>query len=187
MKRTFALLFVLALVVSACGDDDTGGDGPGGGDAPAGLVDDLTEQILGGSATSSDVPFDDEQAACFAVGLIDEFGAEAMVDALQMEFDEFMAQASNSERMSVVNTMLDCVDFEEMMAAEFGGALSDESARCVSEAFVGSDAFRQALANSFDATATDPFDDPAVIEELLPAMLGCMSAEELANLGGLDG
>lgn len=185
MKRLSALLLVFVLVIAACGDDDTGSDdgGSGGGDAPAGLVDDLTQEILEGSSSDSDLPLTDEQAACFATGLIDDFGAERMVDALQLEFEEFMANASLDERMTVVDTMLECMDFSEMMATEFGSQMSAESAECVADAFVESQAFRVALANSFGDSTDDPFEDPAVMEEVLPAMLECLSAEELMNLG----
>lgn len=182
MKRAIALLFALTLVLTACGDDDAGTDSGAGADSP--VVDDLTQEILEGSGSPSDVPLSDEQAACFAVGLVDEFGGDAMVEAIQLEFDEFMAQASAEDRLTVVDTMLDCVDFSSTMSAEFDGAISSESATCLADAFVGSDAFRSALANSFDGSGADPFEDPALLEEMLPAMLECLSAEELVQLGG---
>lgn len=181
MKRAIALLFTVALVVSACGDDDSGNSATTGAVSP--VVEDLTQEILTGDGPDSDVPFTQEQAACFAAGLVDEFGSEAMADALQMSFDEFMAGATPEQRLTVVDQMLDCVDFASMMTAEFGGTISDESARCLGDAFVGADAFRTALANSFDDSGTDPFDDPALLEEMLPAMLECLSAEELIQLG----
>jgi hypothetical protein len=184
MKRISALLLALALALAACGGDDAGG---GGASADSDVVDDLTQEILEGSGAGSDTPFTDEQAACFALGLVDEFGAETMVEALQMEFEEFMAAASPGERAVVVDTMLDCVDFGALMAAELGDAISAESASCIGDAFTNSDAFREALANSFDESGGDPFEDDAMFAEVFPAMLECLSAEELANLGGLEG
>lgn len=197
MKRAAALLIVLALVLAACGDDDTtattaGSDGTTAttAGAPAttaaggqDVIDELTQELL----DESDTPFTDEQAACFAVGLVDEFGGEFMVNALQMSFDDFMAQASQDERMTVVDTMLECVDFGAMMVAEVDGAISDESARCIGDAFAASEAFRTALANSFDATAGDPFEDDALMAEVFPSLLECLSAEELLQLGGSEG
>lgn len=182
MKRAIALLFAMALVAVACGDDDGGATTTAGAVSP--VVADLTQEILSGDGPDSDVPFTQEQAACFAAGLVDEFGGEVMADALQMSFEEFMAGATSDQRLTVVDQMLDCVDFSAMMTAEFGGTISDDSARCLGDAFVGADAFRAALANSFDQSGTDPFDDPALLEEMLPAMLECLSAEELIQLGG---
>jgi hypothetical protein len=194
MKRAAALLIALVLVLAACGDDDAGTDttagdttattSAGGGD----VVDELTREILSDSSTGSD-GFTEEQAACFAVGLVDEFGAEVMVDALQMEFEEFMAAASLEDRMTVVDTMLDCVDFGAVMVAELDGEISAESANCIGDAFGNSEAFRNALANSFDGSATDPFDDPALMEDILPAMFECLTEEELTAImgGSLEG
>jgi hypothetical protein len=185
MKRAAALLIALVLVLAACGDDDAATDtttattGAGSGT----VVDELTQEILSDSSVGSD-GFTEEQAACFAVGLVDEFGAEVMVDALQMEFDDFMAASSLEDRMTVVDTMLGCVDFGAVMVAELDGEISAESANCIGDAFGNSEAFRNALANSFDGSAADPFDDPALMEDILPAMFECLTEDELAAILG---
>ena len=189
MNRAVALLFALALVVTACGDDDatdnTGAPTPTDA-ASSAVINELQQEILAGADTGSDIPLDDAQALCFASGLVGEFGAEAMGQAVQMEFEEFMAQATPAERLIVVDTMLGCVDFTETMAGQFDGAISAEAATCLSDSFIGSDAFRTALANSFGSADTDPFEDPALVAEMLPAMLECLTAEELLNLGSDD-
>jgi len=86
VKRLFVAGVALMVAVAACGDDD-------GADArDSELTSDLAAQIL--ADTDSDaVPFTDENTVCFAGALIDEFGGERMVDALDMEFEEFMAAA----------------------------------------------------------------------------------------------
>ena len=175
MKRIIPALVALAMLVAACGDDDSGGD-----DA---LVADLRQQILEGTPDDADIPLSDEDAACFASGLIDSFGAERMAGALQMEFEEFMQDATESERLAVVDTMLDCIDFGAVMADQFGEGLSSDSAECLGDAFATSEGFRTAIAASFGGSSTDPFDDPALLEEMLPAMLECLTAEELIQLG----
>lgn len=179
MKRAAALLITVMLLLAACGDDDAGTT-----EADEALVGDLTQEILEGSTTGADAAFTEEQAACFAVGLLDEFGADAMVEALQMDFEEFMAEASTDERMTVVDTMLECVDFGAVMVAELEGEISAESAACIGDAFGDSEAFRTALANSFDGSTADPLDDPALIQDVLPAILQCLTEDELAELFG---
>jgi hypothetical protein len=166
----------MVLVAGACGDDDSAS----GSDDE--LVGGLTQLILDDTDTG-DVPFTEQDAACFAKGLVNELGGARMVEAMEMEFEEFMDQASAAERREVVDIMLECVDFGGLLTAEFSTAISAESSQCLSDAFVGSSAFRDALADSFGTAAADPFDDPAVQEELIPAMFNCLSAEELVQLG----
>ena len=100
-----------------------------------------------------------------------------------------MAGATAEQRMTVVDTMLDCVDFGAVMVAELEGEISAESAACIGDAFGNSEAFRTALANSFDSSATDPFEDWALMEDMIPAMFECLTEEELTAImgGSLDG
>lgn len=185
MKKVIVAVFALALIAAACGDDDATATtvANGGTSANSALIKGLTEQIQGSSTSPGDVPLSDEQAACFATNLIDTFGGQRIAEAMDMEFEQFMAQASTEERLTVVDSMLGCIDFGTVMAAQFGDVVSADSARCMGDAFVGSTAFRTALANSFGPSSADPFEDPALLEEMLPAMLECFTAEELINLG----
>lgn len=179
MNRMIPALLALLLVLAACGDDDGGDASPGADDD---LVSGLTEQILSDTDTD-DFPLTNAQAGCFAEGLIGEFGGERMVEAMDMEFEDFMTGASQTERRQVVDTLLECADFGAMLTAEFSSDVSPESSRCLADAFTGSDVFRDALANSFGSDAGDPFEDPALFEAIFPAMLECLSPEELLQLG----
>ncbi len=183
MRRVIPLL-ALALVMAACGDDDTGGEGTTttGGDG-AELVAALRTQISEDSGSGGFV-VNDEQAGCFAVGLIDEFGAGTMADAIGGEFSDFMGSISSAERRTVIDIMFGCVDLAEGLAAELGadGAISLDSARCISEAMLASDDFRDVLAESF-VDAGGAFENPALVETLLPAMFSCLTPEELAQIG----
>jgi len=182
MTRMAAILLALALVVVACGDDDSGAVSQAGGDNSE-LISNLTQKIVADSPNDSDFQFDDAQAACFVKGLVDNLGADRMGEALQMEFDEFMVQASAQERSDVVDMMLRCADFGQVLAQEFASSISQDSSNCLADAFVGSDVFRTALADSFGENAANPFDDPELAVELLPIMLECLSAEELIQIG----
>lgn len=178
--RHFAIAVItIALVAVACGDDDSG---TAGGQDNSELISGLTARIVDDSQ-GDDIVFNEAQAACFATGLLDQFGSERLAAALDLEFEEFMAQASLDERRRVVDTMFGCVDFGGLLAAQFGGAVSGESATCLADAITGGDAFRDAMANSFGPDAGNPFDDPALAEAMLPVMLDCLTAEELVQLG----
>jgi hypothetical protein len=176
MKRTVTISLALLLAVAGCGDDDAGG----GGDVA--LMGDLAEQIKGGQ-TGDQLGLSDEDAVCFASGLIDALGGERMADALQLEFEEFMSGASIQERRTVVDAMFDCIDFGALMTQEVAGEISADAANCLGDGLAASDGFRDALTQSF-GSADDPFEDPALLGELLPVVLECLSAEELIQLGG---
>jgi hypothetical protein len=174
MKRFVAIAALLSLIAVSCGDDDaTDGNDP--------LVTDFTEQITAGR-TSDQFGFTDEDAVCFAGGLIDELGGERIAGALDLEFEEFMAGASDQERKTVVDVLINCADFASLLTAEFSQAISGDSARCLGDAFVASEGFRAALADSF-GTGADPLDDEELMGEMLPVMFDCLSAEELIELG----
>lgn len=177
--RIIATMLALVLVIAACGDDDS----PGVGGDNSRLVGDLTAVIAAENQSSSDFPMSDDQAACFATALIDVLGAERMAGALDQEFEEFMSTASQTERRAVVDAMFDCADFGAAMTAEFSSDISPDSAQCLGEAFTASDDFRDAVAESFTAAGNAAFDDPSVMAALLPAMLECLSADELIQLG----
>jgi hypothetical protein len=176
MRRPAAFALIIALVAVACGDDTPAAD-------PA-LVAGLSQRISASQSGSGVFEMTDPEVECFATGIIGLFGAERITAALDLEFSAFMATATAGERRAVVDTMLDCVDLGAGLARELGaeGTISAESARCLADTMLASDAFRDATAESF-VSETDPFDDPALVSALLPAMLECLTAEDLGNLG----
>ena len=95
-----------------------------------------------------------------------------------------MAPAAAAERREVVDIMLGCVELGDDLARELGGdgELSEDAARCLADTMLESDAFRDATAESFVSDG-DPFQDPDLVAALLPPMLECVSAEDLAELG----
>jgi hypothetical protein len=177
MRRLIPLAIVLALGATACGDDTPSAD-------PA-LVSGLRRQISASQQGSGPLEMTDDEIECFAIGIIDLFGAERITASLDLEFSEFMSTATPGERRTVVDTMFDCADLGPALAAELagGGDISADSARCLADSLLASEAFRDATAESF-ASSSDPFDDPELVGELLPVMLQCLSAEDLAELGG---
>jgi len=173
MHRLVSILLAIVLVAPACGDDDSGGDS-------AALVQSLRTRILETDA-SSDFAISNEEAQCFAEGLLDELGAGGVAEAIGQEFETFMAGATAQERRAVVDIMFGCVDMESALAAEIQGDISEESARCVAAAMIESDEFRSAVADGFDAGA-EVFENPDLVAALLPAMLSCLTADELARI-----
>jgi len=177
MRRLVPLALVIALVSLACGDDDTAPADPA-------LVAGLRQRISENQQDSGGPEMSDAEIECFAIGIIDLFGADRITAGIDMEFSAFMGTATQEERRSVVDTMFECVDLALDLAEELGagGEVSAESARCLADVMLANDAFRDATAEAF-VSSTDPFDDPELVAELLPPMLECMIAEELGDLG----
>jgi hypothetical protein len=176
VRRIVIIVVATMLLAAACGDDDSGGDS-------AALVQSLRTQILDTDA-SSDFAISDDEAQCFAEGLIDELGADRVTEALgqDQDFETFMAGATAQERRAVVEVMFGCVDMESAIASEMQGDISEESARCVAAAMIDSEEFRSAVADGFVAGA-QVFENPELVTALLPAMLTCLTADELARIG----
>lgn len=173
MRRIVTLVLATMLIASACGGDDSGGESEA-------LVQSLRTQILETDA-SSDFAISNDEAQCFAEGLLDELGAERLSGAFDQDFETFMAGATGDERRAVVEVMFACVDMTSAIAAEMEG-ISQESARCVAAAMVEAEEFRTAVADGFGG-GDQVFEDPELVAALLPAMLACLTADELARIG----
>ncbi len=176
MRRLIPLAIVVAVIAAACGDDAPAAD-------PA-MVANLSQRIAENQAGSGTFDMTDDEVECFAIGIIELFGGERITAGMDLDFSDFMATATAGERREVVDIMLGCVDLGDDLARELGGEgeLSEDAARCLADTMLESDAFRDATAESF-VSEGDPFQDPELVAELLPLMLECLSAEDLAELG----
>jgi len=182
VKRVTIVLAVLALLVAGCGDDDL----IGGADQEA--VDALSQSISEAQASNPEAPIGEEETRCIAVGMVEEFGAERILETVEAgrTFEDFIADASADERREVVDLTLGCVDLAAMMVAEFtGSGVSDSSARCLSERMLAGESFRDVVAEGLATGNFEPSEEAAAVllQELLPAFLECLTPEELAGLG----
>jgi hypothetical protein len=182
VKRLTIVLVAVALLGAGCGDDDL----IGGADQEA--VAALSRTISEAQSDDPDSPIGEEEAACIAGGMVEEFGADRILETVEADrsFEDFIAGASAEERRSVVDLALGCVDLAATMVAEFtGSGVSESSARCLSERMLAGDAFRDIVAEGLATGNFEPSGDAGdtLLEELLPAFLECLSPEELANLG----
>jgi hypothetical protein len=182
VKRVTIVLVALALLIAGCGDDDL----VGGADQEA--VNALSQSISEAQAANPDAPIGEEETVCIAGGMVEEFGADRILETVEAgrTFEDFIADASADERRAVVDLTLGCVDLAAMMGGEFtGSGVSDSSARCLSERMLAGDAFRELIAEGLATGNFEPSGEAgeALLEELLPAFLECLTPEELANLG----
>jgi hypothetical protein len=181
VKRLLLLVAALALVATACGDDGGGGERS---EAIASLQRQITESQA--DEIPTEAQFSDAESRCMAEGIVDEFGISRILDAEDQSFEQFMAAATVEERRNVVDLTLGCVDLTEQFTAPLvAEGLSEESARCIGDAMMEDEVFRDVLAEGLGTGSFEPTgeSEAALMEALLPVMLNCLSAEELANLG----
>ncbi len=105
MKRVLRLLAMAAVpvfLVAGCGDDDDGGGG-GGRDA---LISSIADEI------SADGSVSDEDAECVAESIVDEVGADRLIDMgldnPDADFDELPEEDSGEILDAVFGAMSDC-------------------------------------------------------------------------------
>lgn len=181
MKRPIAALITLMLIVAACGDDDGAAEDPRTEAAIQGLRAAIAE-----SAEDPDATFQvsDDEALCAAEAMFEQFGAARIIEASEVEFEEFMAAATIDERRATVDLLFECIDMKAAIIAEIGvqDGVAEESIDCLVDGMVGSEAFRDALATEL-AGAGEGLDDAAMAEMIFPLIFECFSAEDLANLG----
>ncbi len=178
MKKLLILVVVLAMAAAACGDDDSGDE--------SAAIASLQSKISSSQSGNETVTFGESETLCMAEGIVGLFGVSRIIEADDQEFEDFMAAATKEERRGVVDLTLECGDF----MSQFTGPLveqgiSEDAAKCIGDEMLASDPFRDVIA---DGLATGSFEptgaaEQALMEVLLPVMFGCLSPEELANLG----
>jgi hypothetical protein len=173
-------------------------------DADAIFTSDLTEE----QATAiADVTFDcvDMGAAMLASGDlpagIDEAGAQCFGERLE-ESDVFRRYAvesilagtegaeedlplSDADADALVDAMLECIDFGEVMVAEAPIDISDESAECIGDRIEQVDAFRDAMAQALTGEQSLDFEELGleVQADMVEVFTACLTPEEIVQLG----
>jgi hypothetical protein len=181
VRRLVTAMLAAVLLVSACGDD-TSATNPG----DAQLVSSLRTKIASSPQAQSDTfPITDQGAQCFAEGLVSELGADKVSAGIDLDFDAFMGSLSTSERRTVVDVMLGCIDVAGALTDQLvqgGTPISQDSARCIVDGMLASDDFRDAVGESF-VSGDSSFQSDSLIASIMPVFLNCLTPEELANLG----
>jgi hypothetical protein len=186
VRRLFTAALAACLLVVACGDDAATTTTTGSGADNQALVAALGSKISSSpQASTSDFQFDDQSIACFAGGLVDQLGADVVAANIDKDFDAFMATLDQTQRRTVVDVLFDCVNVADAMVAGMaaeGSGMSEASTRCVLDAMLASNEFRDAVAESF-VSGDSTFESDALIAAMLPIFFQCLTPEELANLG----
>jgi predicted small lipoprotein YifL len=123
-----------------------------------------------------------EAVACFAGSLSQQDTLKRLIKAMVTGEDP----ASNPEFLAIVIPIMteDCVEpLEVMLIEEFqAGGMSAESAACVADQFLRGGLF-EALLNTM-LSGTDFPTDPELQNQMMSAITGCLTPEELAEFEG---
>lgn len=170
-----------AIVLAACGDD-------GGSSDEAAYTDAIATQISE-NADADTMPLSDEQADCVASGFVNVIGVDGLND-LGLDLDSIEAgeeldesELSEDQARELTDEIFDCVDLTELMLAEIGSDVSEESAACLSDRLRESETFRDLIAAGLIGDDAALEDDTAAQGAIIDVMTECLSGEELAELG----
>lgn len=123
-----------------------------------------------------------EAVACFAGSLSQSDNLKSLIKAMVTGEDP----STNPEFLAIVIPIMtrDCLEpLEAMLIDEFqAGGMSAESAACVAEAFMRGGLFEAILSSQLAGTEFPG--DPELQNQMMSALTGCLTPEELAQLGG---
>ena len=151
LRRSLAVLALVATVAACGGDDDDSGSSGGdtaAADTPVGQA--LTEEFM---AESDDSPIStEEEARCVSGGIVSGIGEDRLEElgvtadtAIGSEIEDIDFTAD--EVGTIVDAMFDCVDVQAALAREFEEDFGAEGADCVAEN-LDEDLMRDLMASS---------------------------------------
>lgn len=172
MRKTVAAVFAALLVLvalSACGQNDEE-------TARA----NIKEGVLEDDDVSGGTPLTEEQAECFADGLVDEVGVDTLQDYGLLDDDLALVDDANPTNMSAedaratAGVLTGCVDMVKLLREQIDDQsevdLTDEQADCIAEA-IDQDAIRDALAATFQGKD----DDESALTDSMGPLMECFT------------
>lgn len=181
MRRRFALVIALGLIVAACG---------GGGEDASALSGAIADAMMVNAG--DDTPFEREQAECFGDEVVDAMGVERLVAVgLSVEDIENGAEPGSVDLTDddidkMTDAITSCIDFGRLVVDEMAAdvEISDDSSQCLVDGINEADFLRAFAESSF-------FDEDVpqdVTNEMNATLLGliseCLTVDELSSFIG---
>jgi hypothetical protein len=179
MKKTAAVLCAALLTLTACGGDDPAE--PEAQETASAEETKAKESIKAGvldnASVAGGVTLTDQQAECFADGLVDEVGVEQLQEYKILDASGEMADRTQPAKMSkadaeaTAGVVTGCVDVKELIEqqidAQAGTKLTEEQSKCISDA-INEDDVEAGLAAQLQGAKENPF------EESIGALMACV-------------
>ena len=169
MKKMAAVLCAAVLTLTACGNGD---DDKAKENIKAAVLEEEGTQLTGGTKPT------EEQADCISDGMVDEVGVDKLQEYDLLNEDLEINDEANPTDMeegdadALAGVFVDCIDVEEMFAAQFGEGeqeLPAEAQDCIKEA-IDEDAMKDGLSASFQGEEDEGF--TAMQEEMMACVMG---------------
>lgn len=165
----------------------------GGGQA---MVDRIAAELL--AQEDMGFPIDESAARCLGEQIVSAIGVERL-EALEAasgsagDLGTAMGLMTPEEQAAVMGVILQgtggqpaCIDVRSFLVDSMvESGLSAASAECVADAFTQGTLLQDLLTAGLAAEDEDEI-DPAIMTQLLTVFMGCLSPEELAEMGDLD-
>ena len=182
-KRILILIGVLALVAAACSSSDSGsGDSLSGADQE--LADAITKAMV--EDGDSDSLFGQEEAACFATGLVEEMGTARLnelgldVASIESGTDPSDVDLAETDIDAMVTVTTKCVDFRSMVMEEFvTSGISEVGISCIRDGLTD-DMMSSMARGAFDSAAAESAE---ASDQMFDVVMGCLSPDDLQQLG----
>ena len=168
----------------------------GGGEQA--MADQIAAELLAGGGGELGLSIDEEAAQCLGNQMVTAFGFERLQELADSGGEgglgtavEQMTPEELSTLTGVILNGIDgqpaCVDVRSLLVEAFvQSGLSPSSAECVADAFTQGTVLQDMLASALGAAEAGGEMDPEVMAQLMTVMMGCLTPEELADLGGID-
>jgi len=181
MRRRFALVIALGLIIAACG---------GGGEDASAISDAIADAMM--ENAGDDTPFEREQAECFGDEVVDTMGAERLVavglsvEEIENGADPGSVDLTDDDIDKMTDAITTCIDFGRLVVDEMTAEidLSEGSADCLADGINEADFLRAFAESSF----LDEEISSDVEGEMTGALFGllgdCLTADELSGFIG---
>jgi hypothetical protein len=157
-KISAVLCAVLLMSLAACGSSD---DDKAKANIKASVLKD-SSGVAGGSKLT------DQQAQCFADGMVDDVGVDKMKkyklldDNLKIIKDASPTNMSADDADATAGVITKCVDLKKLITDQINSStqtkLTDTQSKCISDA-IDEDAIRKGLSASFQGKTSNPMSD----------------------------
>ena len=180
-KKLSALAVVLVLVAAACGGS---GGGLSSGDQE--LADEIAAAMLDNTDAAN--ALSEDEAQCFGDNIVSKMGSDRLKDlgltaaAVKDGTGPTDVDLGDEDIDAMVTVMTDCVDFSQFIVKELQEiGIPDDAVSCITDEL--DDGFIASMARAA-FTNDDPMDNPETAQGLINAVTGCLTPEQLAELGG---
>ena len=187
MRKIVAVLLSLSIIAVACGDDDGGVSSGQLNESEQALTDAIAQAILEDDE-DSDSPLGPAEAECIGEGSVRRIGVDGLGEIGITQDNpnpQNVFQTTTEEQLdAILDVFLECVDLTQAFVQSFEeDGMGPETIECLTKELDDEDLLRAIMRAGMADEEFDFAGDPELSARLVEIVLGCISAEDLVNLG----